>query len=67
MLSPGAAARMQPPTPKEFRRGAYIDEMQRQNDILKKSGIKLDLNMRSPTREEGRVPPPLYGENFGGP
>ena len=45
--------------------------MQRQNDILRKSGIKLDglkvdLNMRGPIREEARVPPPLYGENFAG-
>ena len=27
---------------KEFTRGAYIDEMLKQNDILKKKGIKMD-------------------------
>jgi len=73
VLSPRGAARiaMAQQTPKEFQRGAYLDEMQRQNDILRKSGIKLDglkvdLNMRGPIREEARVPPPLYGENLAG-
>lgn len=40
-----------------FTRGAYLDEMHRQNDVLKKKGIKIEnLNIKIPTNDNISYP-----------
>jgi len=40
-----------------FTRGAYLDEMQKQNDVLKKKGIKLQtLNIKIPNNDKIKYP-----------
>lgn len=35
-----------------FTRGAYLDEMHKQNDVLKQKGIKIEnLNIKIPTND----------------